>query len=171
MQVQARLKFANDHLGDSEEEWKKVMLSDETKLQPFATLDVFGGRRRKMIKNPRAPSQPWRTVPFCTKGTAPYWGKALNLLTLVIANCFGDVVEQFQCEVKLPQINSWIFWGFSPSLPEILKHVVGSLSISWHHLYYKRLLLVLNRDKYGMFTSLTYIVVFLHLLAAFIPSF
>ena len=30
--VQARLKFANDHLDDQEEEWEKVMWSDETKI-------------------------------------------------------------------------------------------------------------------------------------------
>uniref|UniRef100_A0AAZ3SKY0 Transposase Tc1-like domain-containing protein n=1 Tax=Oncorhynchus tshawytscha TaxID=74940 RepID=A0AAZ3SKY0_ONCTS len=30
--VQARLKFANDHLDDPEEEWEKVMWSDETKI-------------------------------------------------------------------------------------------------------------------------------------------
>ena len=30
--VQAHLKFANDHLDDPEEEWEKVMRSDETKI-------------------------------------------------------------------------------------------------------------------------------------------
>ena len=30
--VQAHLKFANDHLDDPEEEWEKVMGSDETKI-------------------------------------------------------------------------------------------------------------------------------------------
>jgi len=33
--VQARLKFANDHLGDPEEEKEKVMCSDETKIELF----------------------------------------------------------------------------------------------------------------------------------------
>ncbi|CAM4646989.1 unnamed protein product [Leuciscus chuanchicus] len=33
--VQARLKFANDHLDDPEEEWEKVMWSDETKIELF----------------------------------------------------------------------------------------------------------------------------------------
>jgi hypothetical protein len=31
--VQARLKFANDHLDDPEEEWEKVIWSDETKIE------------------------------------------------------------------------------------------------------------------------------------------
>ncbi len=30
--VQARLKFAKDHLDDPEEAWEKVMWSDETKI-------------------------------------------------------------------------------------------------------------------------------------------
>uniref|UniRef100_A0A3B4BIK8 Uncharacterized protein n=1 Tax=Periophthalmus magnuspinnatus TaxID=409849 RepID=A0A3B4BIK8_9GOBI len=33
--VQARLKFANDHLDDPEESWEKVMWSDETKTELF----------------------------------------------------------------------------------------------------------------------------------------
>uniref|UniRef100_A0AAZ3RFF8 Transposase n=1 Tax=Oncorhynchus tshawytscha TaxID=74940 RepID=A0AAZ3RFF8_ONCTS len=33
--VQACLKFANDHLEDPEEEWEKVMWSDETKIELF----------------------------------------------------------------------------------------------------------------------------------------
>ncbi len=31
--VQARLKFAKDHLDDPEEAWEKVMWSDETKIE------------------------------------------------------------------------------------------------------------------------------------------
>ena len=33
--VQAHLKSANDHLDDPEEEWEKVMWSDETKIELF----------------------------------------------------------------------------------------------------------------------------------------
>ncbi len=33
--VQARLKFANEHLNDSEENWLKVLWSDETKIELF----------------------------------------------------------------------------------------------------------------------------------------
>uniref|UniRef100_A0AAY5KMW2 Transposase Tc1-like domain-containing protein n=1 Tax=Esox lucius TaxID=8010 RepID=A0AAY5KMW2_ESOLU len=33
--VQARLKFANDHLDDPEEEWEKFMWSDDTKIELF----------------------------------------------------------------------------------------------------------------------------------------
>ena len=33
--VQARLKFANEHLDDSESDWEKVLWSDETKIELF----------------------------------------------------------------------------------------------------------------------------------------
>ncbi len=33
--LQARLKFAKDHLDDPEEAWEKVMWSDETKIELF----------------------------------------------------------------------------------------------------------------------------------------
>ncbi len=53
--VQARLKFAND----SEENWVKVLWSDETKLELFginSTRHVW--RRRNAAYDPRTPSPP-----------------------------------------------------------------------------------------------------------------
>ena len=38
--VQAHLKFANDHLDDPEEEWEKVMWSDETKIELFGLNSI-----------------------------------------------------------------------------------------------------------------------------------
>lgn len=54
--VQARLKFANDHLDDPEESWEKVMWSDETKIERLVIipLNMFGGRRL-MSTIPRTP--------------------------------------------------------------------------------------------------------------------
>uniref|UniRef100_A0A8C7RAQ8 Tc1-like transposase DDE domain-containing protein n=1 Tax=Oncorhynchus mykiss TaxID=8022 RepID=A0A8C7RAQ8_ONCMY len=52
--VQARLKFANDHLDDPEEEWEKVMWSDETKIELFglnSTRCVW--RKKKDEYNPK----------------------------------------------------------------------------------------------------------------------
>ncbi|KAK6329382.1 hypothetical protein J4Q44_G00013600 [Coregonus suidteri] len=52
--VQARLKFANDHLDDPEEEWEKVMWSDETKIELFglnSTRRVW--RKKKDEYNPK----------------------------------------------------------------------------------------------------------------------
>uniref|UniRef100_A0A8C7SLW5 Transposase Tc1-like domain-containing protein n=1 Tax=Oncorhynchus mykiss TaxID=8022 RepID=A0A8C7SLW5_ONCMY len=52
--VQARLKFANDHLDDPEGEWEKVMWSDETKIELFgqnSTRSVW--RKKKDEYNPK----------------------------------------------------------------------------------------------------------------------
>ncbi len=52
--VQARLKFAKDHLDDPEEAWEKVMWSDETKIELFginSTRRVW--RKRKDEYNPK----------------------------------------------------------------------------------------------------------------------
>ncbi len=52
--VQARLKFANEHLNDSEENWVKVLWSDETKIELFGispTRRVW--RRRNAAYDPK----------------------------------------------------------------------------------------------------------------------
>ncbi|TKS70026.1 Transposable element [Collichthys lucidus] len=52
--VKVRLKFANDHLDDPEEEWEKVMWSDETKIELFglnSTRRVW--RKKKDEYNPK----------------------------------------------------------------------------------------------------------------------
>uniref|UniRef100_A0AAY5JX81 Tc1-like transposase DDE domain-containing protein n=1 Tax=Esox lucius TaxID=8010 RepID=A0AAY5JX81_ESOLU len=52
--VQARLKFANEHLNDSEENWVKVLRSDETKIKLFginSTCCVW--RRRNAAYDPK----------------------------------------------------------------------------------------------------------------------
>ncbi len=56
--VQARLKFAND----SEENWVKVLWSDETKIELLAStqLTVFGGGGM-LHMTPRTPSSPSNT--------------------------------------------------------------------------------------------------------------
>ncbi len=60
--VQARLKFTNEHLNDSEENWVKVLWSDETKIQLFginSTRRVW--RRRNAAYDPKNTiPQTWR---------------------------------------------------------------------------------------------------------------
>ncbi len=54
--VEARLKFANEHLNDSEENWVKVLWSDETKIELFginSTRCVW--RRRNVAYDPKNP--------------------------------------------------------------------------------------------------------------------
>ncbi len=52
--VRARLKFANEHLNDSEENWVKMLWLDETKIQLFginSTRHVW--RRRNAVYDPK----------------------------------------------------------------------------------------------------------------------
>ena len=55
--LQARLKFAKEHLDDPEEAWEKVIWSDETKIGYLAStrLAMFGGREM-LNTTPRTPS-------------------------------------------------------------------------------------------------------------------
>ena len=46
--VQARPKFANKHLDDSEEGWEKILWLDETKIEFFginSTRRIWGGKK------------------------------------------------------------------------------------------------------------------------------
>uniref|UniRef100_A0AAY5JY66 Transposase Tc1-like domain-containing protein n=1 Tax=Esox lucius TaxID=8010 RepID=A0AAY5JY66_ESOLU len=57
--VQARLKFANDHLDDPEEEWEKVMWSDETKIELFglnSTRHVWRKKKDEYIPKNTIPT-------------------------------------------------------------------------------------------------------------------
>ena len=52
--VQARLKFAKEHLDDPEEAWEKVMWSDETKIELFGiNLTRHVWRKRNAEYNPK----------------------------------------------------------------------------------------------------------------------
>ena len=52
--VQARLKFAKEHLDDPEEAWEKAMWSDETKMEPFGfNLTRCVWRKRNAEYNPK----------------------------------------------------------------------------------------------------------------------
>ncbi len=45
--VQARLKFAREHLDDPEEDWENVIWSDETKIEMFGKNSTCRIWRRK----------------------------------------------------------------------------------------------------------------------------
>jgi len=53
--VQARLKFANDHLDDPEEEWDKVIRSDDTKIELLHLNSIRRVWRKKDEYNPKNP--------------------------------------------------------------------------------------------------------------------
>ncbi len=61
--VQARLKFANEHLNDSEENWVKVLWSDETKIQLFGINST-----RRVWRRRNAAFDPKNTIPTVKHG-------------------------------------------------------------------------------------------------------
>lgn len=63
MHVQARLKFANDHLGDSDEAWKKVLWSDETKIELFGLNST-----RRVWRESNTAIDPKNTIPTVKHG-------------------------------------------------------------------------------------------------------
>uniref|UniRef100_A0AAY5L9B7 Transposase Tc1-like domain-containing protein n=1 Tax=Esox lucius TaxID=8010 RepID=A0AAY5L9B7_ESOLU len=61
--VQACLKFANDHLDDPEEEWEKVMWSDETKIELFGLNST-----RHVWRKKKDEYHPKNTIPTVKHG-------------------------------------------------------------------------------------------------------
>ncbi len=61
--VRARLKFANEHLNDSEENWVKMLWLDKTKIQLFGiNLTRRVWRRRNAVYDPK------NTIPIIKHG-------------------------------------------------------------------------------------------------------
>ncbi len=61
--VQARLKFANEHLNDSEENWVKVLWSDENKIELFGINST-----RSVWRSRNAAYDPKNTIPTIKYG-------------------------------------------------------------------------------------------------------
>ena len=61
--VQARLKFAKEHLDDPEEAWEKVMWSDETKIELFGINST-----RRVWRKRNAEYNPKNTIPTVKHG-------------------------------------------------------------------------------------------------------
>ncbi len=61
--VQARLKFANEHLNDSEQNWVKVLWSDETKIKLFGINST-----RRVWRRRNAACDPKNTIPTVKHG-------------------------------------------------------------------------------------------------------
>ncbi len=73
--VQARLKFANEHLNDSEENWVKVLWSDETKIQLFGINST-----RRVWRRRNAAYDPKNTIPTVKHGG----------VNIMLWGCFSD---------------------------------------------------------------------------------
>ncbi|KAK6304500.1 hypothetical protein J4Q44_G00250860 [Coregonus suidteri] len=114
--VQARLKFANDHLDDPEEEWEKVMWSDETKIELFglnSTCRVW--RKKKDEYNPK------NTIPTMKHGGGNIilWGcfsaKGTGRLHRIEGRMDGAMYREILANNLLPSVRAlkmgrgWVF--------------------------------------------------------------
>uniref|UniRef100_A0A673MHA2 Transposase Tc1-like domain-containing protein n=1 Tax=Sinocyclocheilus rhinocerous TaxID=307959 RepID=A0A673MHA2_9TELE len=113
--VQARLKFAKDHLDDPEEAWEKVMWSDETKIEVFginSTRRVW--RKKKDEYNPK------NTIPTVKHGGGNMlWGcfsaKGTGRLHRIEGRMDGAIYREILGNNLLPSVRAlkmgrgWVF--------------------------------------------------------------
>ncbi|KAK6320657.1 hypothetical protein J4Q44_G00097640 [Coregonus suidteri] len=113
--VQARLKFANDHLDDPEEEWEKVMWSDETKIKLFGLNSTRRVWRKKDEYNPK------NTIPTVKHGGGNIilWGcfsaKGTGRLHHIEGRMDGAMYREILANNLLPSVRAlkmgrgWVF--------------------------------------------------------------
>ncbi|KAI4904455.1 hypothetical protein NFI96_001674 [Prochilodus magdalenae] len=116
MHVKARLKFANDHLNDPEEEWEKVMWSDETKIELFglnSTRHIW--RKKNDEYNPK------NTIPTVKHGGGNIilWGcfsaKGTGRLHRIVGRMDGAMYREILANNLLPSVRAlkmgrgWVF--------------------------------------------------------------
>lgn len=83
--VQARLKYANDHLCDSVEDWQNVVWSDETKIELFGINSC-----RRVWREKNAAYSPKNTIPTVKHGGG----------SLILWWCFSAKVQDSCTAVK-----------------------------------------------------------------------
>ena len=105
--VQARLKFANDHLDDPEEEWEKVMWSDETKIELFGLNST-----RCIWKKKKDEYNPKNTIPTMKHGGGNIilWGcfsaKGTGRLHRIEGRMDGAMYREILANNLLPSVRA-----------------------------------------------------------------
>ncbi len=114
--VQARLKFAREHLNDPEEDWENVIWSDETKIELFGKNSTCRVWRRK-----NAELHPKNTIPTVKHGGGKImlWGcfsaKGPGRLICVKERMNGAMYREILSENLLPSARAlkmkrgWVF--------------------------------------------------------------
>ncbi len=114
--VQARLKFAREHLDDPEEDWENVIWSDETKIELFGKNSTCHVWRRK-----NAELHPKNTIPTVKHGggNIMLWGcfsaKGPGRLICVKERMNGAMYREILSENLLPSARAlkmkrgWVF--------------------------------------------------------------
>ena len=123
--VQARLKFAKEHLDDPEEAWEKVMWSDETKIELFGINSTR--RKRNAEYNPK------NTIPTVKHGGGNFmlWGcfsaKGTGRLHHIEGRMNGAVYQDIFGNNLLPSVRAlkmgcgWVFQHDNEPTKEWLK--------------------------------------------------
>ena len=114
--VKARLKFANDHLDDPEEEWEKVMWSDETKIELFGLNSI-----RRVWRKKKDEYNPKNTIPTVKHGGGNIilWGcfsaKGTGRLHRIEGRMDGAMYREILANNLLPSVRAlkmgrgWVF--------------------------------------------------------------
>ncbi|KAI4872697.1 hypothetical protein NFI96_008434, partial [Prochilodus magdalenae] len=114
--VQARLKFASEHLDDSESDWEKVLWSDETKIELFGINST-----RCVWRKRNADYDPKNTVPTVKHGggDSMSWGcfsaKCTGLLHRIDGRMDGAMYCKILSDNLLPSVRTlkmgggWVF--------------------------------------------------------------
>lgn len=114
--VQTRLKFATDHLDDPEEQWEKVMWSDETKIELFGLNSA-----RRVWRKKKDEYNPKNTIPTVKHGGGNiiFWGcfsaKGTGRLHRIEGRMDGAMYRQILADNLLPSVRAlkmgrgWVF--------------------------------------------------------------
>ncbi|KAI4872913.1 hypothetical protein NFI96_005295 [Prochilodus magdalenae] len=114
--VQAHLKFASEHLDDSESDWEKVLWSDESKIELFS----INSTRRDWGKR-NADYDPKNTIPTVKHGggNIMFWGcfspKGTGLLYRINGRMDGAMYRKILSDNLLPSTRTlkmgrgWVF--------------------------------------------------------------
>uniref|UniRef100_A0A4W5K4N7 Tc1-like transposase DDE domain-containing protein n=1 Tax=Hucho hucho TaxID=62062 RepID=A0A4W5K4N7_9TELE len=114
--IHARLKFANEHLNDSEDNWVKVLWSDETKMELFGINST-----RRVWRRRNAAYDPKNTIPTVKHGDGNImlWGcfsaKGTGQLHRIKGTMDGAMYRQILGENLLPSARAlkmgrgWVF--------------------------------------------------------------
>ncbi len=114
--VQARLKFAREHLDDPNEDWENVIWSDETKIELFGKNST-----RRVWRRKNAELHPKNTIPTVKHegGNIMLWGcfsaKRPGRLICVKERMNGAMYREILCENLLPSARAlkmkrgWVF--------------------------------------------------------------
>ncbi len=103
--VQACLKFAKDHLDDTEEAWEKVMWSDETKIELFGISST-----RRVWRKKKDEYNPKNTIPTVKHGggNTMLWGcfsaKGTGRLHRIEGRMDGAMYHEILANSLLPSV-------------------------------------------------------------------